>query len=525
MTTYYVGSGGSDANDGLTWATRKLTLNGAEDIPVVAGDTVYVAPGVYRELLTLDVSGSSGNLITYIGDVTGINTDGVGGYVRITGSNNDTTTNRLNCISGTRDYRKFVGFTFDTTSNIGVTITSEAIGIVIEYCSFSSHNTASISLTNPLDCTVRSCFFMGSAGPAILLTNTTLSDNRNCLIENCYFIQGNQAGIQITRIGGTIIRNCTFLTSNPAIRSTVTLTAGQFTSVYGCIFSSCGVGMQSNSSADFIENYNTLHACSSPRSLVTAGANSVANPPFLASSIYEPGYIDRLNLLELDSFSTVRAFTNPQSATTDLYGLTRPTTSGKTSLGATQHTQSSLETSQTYSGSGSLSLLDAGRVQFRVPVNNVSTTLSVQVKWETDYAGTKPQMIIKQPGQADITVTATGGAGSWELLTHTWTPSTATDFIVVDLVSSNTATSGSYKTYFDDLSSSVQINSGEFNHWFTDRLLFETINPKSGKTGDFNRWITNEKTFPGILESTYVPAPEGGTIPILMHYYRRRRTQ
>jgi len=71
MTIYYVGPGGNDANNGLSWANRKLTLNGAEDVPVAAGDTVYVGPGVYREGLVLDVDGSVGNIITYIADVTG----------------------------------------------------------------------------------------------------------------------------------------------------------------------------------------------------------------------------------------------------------------------------------------------------------------------------------------------------------------------------------------------------------------------------------------------------------------------
>ena len=69
MTTLYVGPGGNDANNGLSWANRRLTLNGVEDKPVAAGDTVYVGPGVYRETLTVDVAGSSGNPITYIGDV------------------------------------------------------------------------------------------------------------------------------------------------------------------------------------------------------------------------------------------------------------------------------------------------------------------------------------------------------------------------------------------------------------------------------------------------------------------------
>ena len=42
MATLYVGPGGNDTNNGLSWANRRLTLNGIEDKPVVAGDTVYV---------------------------------------------------------------------------------------------------------------------------------------------------------------------------------------------------------------------------------------------------------------------------------------------------------------------------------------------------------------------------------------------------------------------------------------------------------------------------------------------------
>lgn len=72
MTDYFVDAlNGDDADDGLTFANAKLTLNGAEDVPVAANDTVYVGPGVYRETLTLDVDGSAGNPITYIGDISG----------------------------------------------------------------------------------------------------------------------------------------------------------------------------------------------------------------------------------------------------------------------------------------------------------------------------------------------------------------------------------------------------------------------------------------------------------------------
>jgi len=116
MTDRYVGKGGSDGANGLSWANRKLTLNGVEDTPVVAGDTIYVGPGIYRETLTCDVPGTSGNIITYIGDVTGENTDGIGGPVTVCGSDDDIgladRTYGIYAASGNGDYRTFRGFIF-----------------------------------------------------------------------------------------------------------------------------------------------------------------------------------------------------------------------------------------------------------------------------------------------------------------------------------------------------------------------------------------------------------------------------
>lgn len=137
MTTYYVGKGGNDGNSGLSWASRKLTLNGAEDIPVVAGDVVYVGPGAYRELLILDVDGGIGNEIAYIADVTGENTDQVGGIVRITGSLNDQSASNTHCITGNgRDYRTFRGFFIDTATTTGIRLIGDPTNILIEDCSF-----------------------------------------------------------------------------------------------------------------------------------------------------------------------------------------------------------------------------------------------------------------------------------------------------------------------------------------------------------------------------------------------------
>ena len=168
MATYYVGIGGNDSNDGTSWSSRKLTLNGAEDIPVAAGDTVYVGPGTYRERLTCDVSGSSGSPISYIGDYDGSHTDSVGGVVRITGSDNDLASARNVCISAYKDYRTFIGFTLDSNNPVyGLIYTADYdnIGLTVERCALYSQShcikNANRTFSN---LTVRNCYFSGYEG-------------------------------------------------------------------------------------------------------------------------------------------------------------------------------------------------------------------------------------------------------------------------------------------------------------------------------------------------------------------------
>ena len=62
-TTYYVAKNGSDSNPG-TESQPWLTLKKAAD-SLVAGDTVYVKAGTYKEQLAPSHSGSSGAWITY----------------------------------------------------------------------------------------------------------------------------------------------------------------------------------------------------------------------------------------------------------------------------------------------------------------------------------------------------------------------------------------------------------------------------------------------------------------------------
>lgn len=62
-TSYYVATTGSDTNSG-TLASPFRTIQKAASV-AVAGDTVHIRAGTYRETVTPTNSGSSGNLITY----------------------------------------------------------------------------------------------------------------------------------------------------------------------------------------------------------------------------------------------------------------------------------------------------------------------------------------------------------------------------------------------------------------------------------------------------------------------------
>lgn len=96
MAVYYVRKTGSDAAAGTSAGTAWLTIDKAANT-VAAGDTVYIGAGVYRELVTMDTSGSSGSVISYIADIDGSKT-GDAGLVIISAHDDDAATaTRANC--------------------------------------------------------------------------------------------------------------------------------------------------------------------------------------------------------------------------------------------------------------------------------------------------------------------------------------------------------------------------------------------------------------------------------------------
>lgn len=283
MATYYVGPSSAGAADGTSWANRYGTLNAAEDRPLTAGDTVYVGAGTYRELLTCDVSGTSGNPITYIGDYTGASTDGVGGVVRVTGSADDIAQTRANCVLGAaKSYRTFSGFTFDIASGQLVKNTS-GTNWIVEDCLFQGGWGGTAMNGTATTCTMRRCVFVltsAAGGTGLMFSDEGAGDQSDTanVVENCIIIGGNQShGIQASNIGGVTVRNSFICGFTNAIR-TNSLTAGQVITVNNCLIVGNGTGFSASASGEITEDYNAIYGNGTARTNTSTGGNSNVYP-------------------------------------------------------------------------------------------------------------------------------------------------------------------------------------------------------------------------------------------------------
>jgi hypothetical protein len=333
MTTYYVGPGGNNANSGTSWAQRKLTLNGAEDIPVAAGDIVYVGPGTYRETLTVDVSGTAGNPITYIGDYTGANTDGVGGTVRITGSDNDQTETRSSCItSSNKNYRTFQGFMMDMATGNLIVCSSGVTNWTVDKCFLIPGNIFAVDFGGVSSNVILSnSIFLGSHSGAILVrfTHSSTTTSTGSLVQNCIFI-GGSAQFSTARVDGIAIKNSLFLSGRTSgIQIATSLAGGNSITVNNCILTGCLTALNANVSGEIVENYNAFFNNGTNRTNTATGANSNAFP-----ALFDPRWFFELvtntagpnsttqviTPFDLASFSTLLNVAGTSPTTTDMRG-------------------------------------------------------------------------------------------------------------------------------------------------------------------------------------------------------------
>jgi hypothetical protein len=484
MTNYYVGPGGSDLNNGTTWALRKLTIASGEAIPLAAGDTLYIGPGRYMlaaPIVPNGHSGVAGSPIIYHGDVTGENTDGIGGPVIISYD------------GGSAIYETGGGANYRTFRNLylrgerGLHSGGAAAGWVVEDCIMEGTSQTYIH-RQPQDLIVRRCVFQGFFENVVLGPLALPGGNYNALVENCVFVGVIRCSVYVAYAGNSLVRNCLFIgqsVTGAAVFAAMSLVANglQPANVLNCIICNAAVGLYAEVLGDMIENYNSLFWNWTARTNVAVGANSDG---------LTPDWDRRVTLQNAHAFpamtngymlpgSPLAQIIGSNEATNDLLGFARPVTAGKRSRGPIQYQPVSRDATTTRGGSsGSLKLGDAGRTQIFIPASAVSTVIACYVYREANYAGTLPQMIIRQPGQAATTVTDTGAAGGWNLLTATLTPAALPAYVIVELVSNNTAAAGSYACYFDDLTTSAPMSAGELNNWIDSTSPFRVVGGAGG---------------------------------------------
>jgi hypothetical protein len=351
MATYYVRTDGSDSNAGTgpaigqAWQTITKAI-GATGIGV--GDTLYIAPGVYRGAFTAAFTSpsSEGQRITIAGNPTASQFSGVtAGPVIITNFTDPTTASGVLFTCQTRNYItfqdiSFVGYRSGGIPNYGTNTAFDGTYQIFRRCGFYSPTQSGDAYNFNFSCgngnrgpTIDDCVFFGYVG----LTQTAAtgaSYNSQSLIRNSLFINANistatnqclriDAGGTSQSFGGITVVNCRFV-GNTGIKPQ---TSNRVNTTYpvvvqNCIFDTAN-GISSTTTGDFVESYNIFN-CTTERTNVATGTGSLArafvSPDFTMSRL--SGWANLPFWANHSSSASQNAGINTNSDTTDFYGVT-----------------------------------------------------------------------------------------------------------------------------------------------------------------------------------------------------------
>jgi hypothetical protein len=195
MAIYYVRVDGNDANTGLgsstgqAWQTISKAL-GATGIG--SGDTLYIAPGTYRQGTAVVVGGTYSTMTNVTGDPTAAQFSGVpAGLVRITtftpldtsavGSNNAITITSKSNLT-------FSKLFIEVGTGTGISVLTSCDNIVIQDCVFTMQGrTSGTSYGVAVNCgvvttgiTVQRCQFFGGTVPLSFFSQATTGQDFKC---------------------------------------------------------------------------------------------------------------------------------------------------------------------------------------------------------------------------------------------------------------------------------------------------------------------------------------------------------
>ena len=337
MATYYVRPDGNDGNAGTgsatnqAWRTIQKAL-GATGIG--SGDTLYIAPGLYGEQITIGGTYSTTTSIT--GDPTASQFSGLtAGRVQIGAFTNlgnapIYTGNTISATSKNNLYFSNIEFLLSCGNNFGNAgvAFSTSVNITFDKCVFQQCNTATHHLLNispptstALNLTVKNCVFSAanSAGGYHIVMNGQSAAGDTTSITNSIFMHGVTSVYSANTICS--ITNCTFLfMTNRGIEQAGTPAL----TLRNSLFYLCAVGATFTSSSSGTQTFCRYTACGTAfTGAPTSATSSVVGTPGVDN--FYSLLVGGANLQPMSSIfgSPNTAFGTATGApATDMYGVT-----------------------------------------------------------------------------------------------------------------------------------------------------------------------------------------------------------
>ena len=258
MAIYYVRPDGSNTNAGTgpgagqAWATVAFALGAASGTNpgLVGGDTVYIAPGTYRNTVTIGYTTPT-SMITVQGDPSCSQFSGLtAGPIRITNAPvGDTAPTRAQFFSGTTDYLTLRNIQFDGLSAYSTGLVTLTGGnLTIDKCVFQTYTDSGNGLGAVItiaagknNITFSNCIFFTYSHciQITLATQGSSNYNTNTQINNCFIYSQTSYALQwanttASQFSGLSVKDSTIIGYNNAIQ-TGNSNAGTGNTALNCI--------------------------------------------------------------------------------------------------------------------------------------------------------------------------------------------------------------------------------------------------------------------------------------------------
>jgi len=357
MATYYVRPDGNNSNagtgpaDNQAWQTLARIVQAGTAF--TSGDTVYIAPGTYRQSITTTATYTSPTYFT--GDPTASQFPGLTpGIVRITNfltNDNTAATDQLLWGGVTFNYINISNIHFDhTTLNGGIYYTGTGNESSIKNCIFSGNGVSTgaigapaIRLNSIQNTLIENCIIVRSYLGMYIAPATGTDTNID--IRNCSIFGVNAQGIYVvnsTNGGINITNNLFHFTRDNAVTFTGAGNSTAISYVTNNIIYYCVGSVSGGSSTNIIENYNRRIG-SGGNTTVATGVNTVTT----GAPQFDFGHSSLFNIALQKPFTSIAGSVNvgaglsTYASTTDLYGQTWSTGASFPDIGCATAVQAS----------------------------------------------------------------------------------------------------------------------------------------------------------------------------------------